>query len=81
MLESKDLKSIKSTQSFWLSNKNVFPHLRSVALILLNIASNSAFVEKFFCLSGLISHNKTGNMSDSLLIKCSMLNSNLKLIK
>jgi hypothetical protein len=47
-LDEKDLTKIKSTKSLWLSNAQLYPNLSRVALILMNIVSNSAFVERFF---------------------------------
>ena len=73
LLDEKDLTKIKSTKSFWLANVKLFPNLSKVAVILTNITSNSAFVERFFSLCGIISNQKTGNMSDDLLIIRSML--------
>ena len=73
MLDEKDLTKIKSTKSFWLSNAQLYPNLSRVALILMNIASNSAFVERLFSLTGIISNEKNGNMSAELLITRSML--------
>jgi hypothetical protein len=47
-LDEKDLTKIKSTKSLCLSNAQLYPNLSRVALILMNIVSNSAFVERFF---------------------------------
>ena len=63
MLDEKDLTKIKFTNLFWLSNAQLYPNLSRVSLILMNIASNSAFVERFFSLTRIISNEKRGNMS------------------
>ena len=81
MLDEKDLTKIKFTNLFWLSNAQLYPNLSRVSLILMNIASNSAFVERFFSLTGIISNEKRGNMSAELLITRSMLSSNITLLE
>jgi hypothetical protein len=50
-------------------------------MILFNITSNSAFVERFLTLSGIVSNERRGNMSSDLLIIRSMLSSNIKLLE
>ena len=77
MLDEKDLTKIKSTKSFWLSNAQLYPNLSRV----MNIASNSAFVDTFFSLTGIISNEKRGYMSAELLITRSMLSSNITLLE
>ena len=81
MLDEKDLTKIKFTNLFWLSNAQLYPNLSRVSLILMNIASNSAFVERFFSLTGIISNEKRRNMSAKLLITRSMLSSNITLLE
>ena len=80
LLDETNLKSISSTKKFWISQSKVFPILSSVALILNNIPSNSAFVERFFSLCGIICHDKAGNMGDELIIKRSMIAANIKIL-
>jgi hypothetical protein len=81
LLAEKDLTKIKSTRSFWESNKVLFSNISRIAVILFNITSNCAFVERFFSLSGIISNERRGNMSSELLIIRSMLCSNINLLE
>jgi hypothetical protein len=80
LLDETNLKAILSTKKFWISNSKCFPILSSVALILINIPSNSAFIERFFSLCGIICHDKAGNMGDELIIKRSMIAANIKIL-
>ena len=81
ILDDIDLKKVKSTKQFWMTNANLLPKTCQVALILMNIPSNSAFVERFFSLCGIICHDKAGNMSDDLIINRAMIASNIRLIE
>ena len=47
LLAEKDLTKTKSTRSFWKSNKVLFSNISRIAVILFNITSKSAFVERF----------------------------------
>ena len=72
-----DISSIK----FWLDNKKTFPSLYKLALILFNIPSSSAFVERFFSICGIVNDKRRGNMKDETLINRSFLKSNLDLLE
>ena len=79
LIETNESKKI-STEDFWNSNSKQLPHLSKIALILLNIPSSSAYIERHFSLSGAICSQRRGNMSADLIITRSMLKANIKLI-
>ena len=58
-----------STKDFWKENKKTLPLLFELTLILLNIPSSSAYVERFFSICGVVKRKRAGNMSYETLIK------------
>ena len=66
---------------FWNSFNNQMPNLTELALILLNIPSSSAFIERVFSIPWAICEQRRGNMSDSLIIHRSMLKTNLDIVE
>ena len=49
-----------STKDFWKENKKTLPLLFELTLILLNIPSSSAYVERFFSICGVVNRKRTG---------------------
>ena len=49
--------------------------------ILFNISSSSAFIEKFFSITGIICSQRRNNIKDDLIIMKSLLKSNVKILK
>lgn len=79
-LQTKDLRTIKATRSFWAIKVDQFPNLSKAALILYNIPASSAFFERYFSICGIICKKNCGNMSADMIIKRSMLKANFNLI-
>ena len=69
-----------STKDFWKENKKTLPLLFELTLILLNIPSSSAYVERFFSICGVVNRKRAGNMSDETLINRSFLKTNLEIL-
>ena len=73
-----NLKKVTSTKHFWLSNANKYPILFQLALIMLNINSSSACIERYFSICGFNSRKDSGNTHDDLFISRCMLRANVK---
>lgn len=73
-------KKVVKTQDFWKSHKKELPYLYKLCLRLLSIPASSAFIERFFSITGIINSN-SGNMSDDNLIQRSLFKANLKLFE
>jgi hypothetical protein len=68
------------TKLFWKKNSLKFPMLYKLALVLLNIQSSSAFIERFFSICGVVCTRRATNMKADLLIKRSMMKSNMHIL-
>lgn len=75
------LKSIKSTRLFWEIHRQKFPNLFQLALILLNINSSSACIERYFSICGFVSKKRTGNITNELFITRCILRANMDILK
>ncbi len=69
-----------STKLFWLKNALQFPMLYKLAIVLLNIQSSSAFIERFFSICGVVCTRRATNMKADLLIKRSMMKTNMHIL-
>ena len=74
-------KRFVSNSKFWLANKQKFPLLFDLALILYNIPASSAFIERFYSLSGNVCKNRNGNMDPETIIARSMLKANIEILQ
>ncbi len=74
------INSIKSTTSFWIRYGNKIPLLKQLAIVINNIYSSSAFIERFFSLCGIISNSRTGNMTSKLFTTKSFLKANIEFL-
>ncbi len=72
---------IKSTKDFWLKHTTEYPNLAKLALILLNICSSSAYIERFFSICGFVQKKRSCNITIDLFKKRCMLRSNLNILK
>ena len=70
----------KSTSNFWLKNKSKMPYLAKLATILINIPSSSAFIERFYSLTGNVCQVRAGNMNTSTIVKRCMLKTNIQIL-
>ena len=73
-----NLKKVTSTKHFWLSNANKYPILFQLAVIMLNINSSSACIERYFSICGFNSRKDSGNTHDDLFISRCMLRANVQ---
>jgi len=82
-LETTNLKdkSLKSTSKFLLKYQLKYPSLFQLSLILYNIPASSAFIERFYSLSGNVCKSRSGNLSAETIIAKCMLKSNLEILK
>ncbi len=78
--EKEFITSCKSTKQFWIKNSKVFPILFKLTLILLNINSSSACIERYFSICGFISNKKSGNINNDLFVSKCLLRSNISLL-
>jgi hypothetical protein len=69
-----------TTKLFWQNNALEFSSLKEIAIILLNIQSSSAFIERFFSICGVVCTRRATNMEADLIIKRSMLKSNIDIL-
>ena len=70
-----------TSSKFWLDNKKNFPNLYKLSLVLFNIPSSSAFVERFFSICGIVNNQRRGNMKDQNLINRAFLKTNIDLVE
>jgi len=70
-----------STSYFWLSKCKDLPHLNKLTIILLNIQASSAFIERFFSITGVVFKSRCGNMGDDLIIIRSLLKTNMEILE
>ena len=70
----------KRSSMFWIEKRNEFPLLYKLNLILSSIPASSAFIERFFSVTGLYSNKRNRNMKCQTLIRRSLLKANRKYI-
>lgn len=70
-----------STKKFWSSHVGSLPNLRKLAIILLNINSSSAFIERFLSICGVICNQRNGNMKDDIVELRSLLKANIEILR
>ena len=69
-----------SLAEFWVQYRSRLPLLNDLALHLLVIPASSAYIERFFSISGLINAKRSGNMSSETLRMKALLKANSQLI-
>jgi hypothetical protein len=74
------IKSTQSISSFWKNYKNHLPKLFDLSVILLNISSSGAIIERFFSISGEVCDLKCSNITEDLIIMRSMLKTNMHVL-
>jgi hypothetical protein len=79
-IESLQFNREKSTTKFWEQNRNKMPKLHDLQIILLNIPSSSAFIERYFSISGIVSDVRRLNMTEKMVIIRSMCKSNIGIL-
>jgi len=76
----KIMKKFTSSKNFWNCNRNKFPNLRKLALILLKISISSASIERYFIITGIICDKRNSNMNSLLLIWRGLLRANIEIL-
>jgi hypothetical protein len=66
---------------FWTSKGIQFSTLYKLALILYNVPSSSAFIERFYSICGNVFKTKCGNFSSVTIIQRSILKANTHLLE
>jgi hypothetical protein len=79
-LDEKIIKLRLYTTDFWKKNLEKMEKLSELQVILLNISASSAFIERFFSISGIVNDVKRANHTDEYLIYRSMLKSNMSIL-
>ncbi len=79
--DPKIIKNTKSTSEFWKKNRRNFPNLYQLQTILLNIPASSAFIERFFSISGIVCDIKRLAIKDELIIMRSMTKANMSIFR
>jgi hypothetical protein len=72
-LDEKIIKLRLSTTDFWKKHKAKMAKLFELQVILQNKSGSSAFIERFFSISGIVKDVKRANHTDEYLIYRSML--------
>ena len=74
------VKQVSSTKNFWLKSNLEFPYLSKLVLVLANICSSSAFIERYFSICGFIQNKRSSNITVELFIKRCFLRANVKIL-
>ena len=74
------LKFISDTNEFWLQHKINLPILYKFAVKILSTPGTSAYIERFFSVSGIVCTNNSFNMNDDLIFMRSMLKANFRVV-
>ncbi len=75
------IRSYKSSNLFWKKYSAEMPKLRELYLLLSNIPSTSAYIERFFSITGLVCDKRRLQMSDDLIECRSMLKVNMSQVE
>ena len=78
--KSKLIYETDSSKIFWLDRIDVFPYLSKLALILSNINSSSAFIERFFSICGFVEDKRQMNITQDLFTTRCLLRANIKIL-
>lgn len=74
------VKSLKSNNTFWRQNAMKMPNLRKLYTILSNVCASSAYVERFFSITGFIADRRRLKMTPYFFITRCMLKTNMHLL-
>ena len=81
ILQDELITKICNNSEFWRKCQDKMPTLYSLALILENIPSNSAQIERFFSITGIICDKKRLRMTHEMIIMRSMLKTNISVLE
>jgi hypothetical protein len=71
---------MKSSTNYWLQNQSKFRKLSELYFLLNSIPASSAYIERFFSISGIVCDQKRMTMEDDLIIHRSMLKAKMKVL-
>ena len=80
LLGDKEIISYRSTKKFWGKFRIQLPNLFDLQVILLNISASTAFIERFFSISGIVCDIKRATMEEDLIIMRSMMKANISIL-
>ncbi len=81
ILQDDLITKICNNSEFWRKFQDKMPTLYSLALILENIPSTSAQIERFFSITGIICDKKRLRMTHEMIIMRSMLKANISILE
>ena len=62
------IENCENSPEFWIYNAENYPYLYKTALGLCSINSSSAFIERFFSISGVINDCRRGNLDKEIFL-------------
>jgi len=71
------IEEMKSSTNYWLQNQSKFRKLSELYFLLNSIPASSAYIERFFSISGIVCDQKRMTMEDDLIIHRSILKANI----
>ena len=77
---SKLIYESQSSENLWLENNKEYPYLSKLALVLSNINSSSAFIERFVSICGFVQDKRKMNIIQDLFITRCLLRANIKIL-
>jgi hypothetical protein len=66
---------------FWRKHERLLPQVYKLAIILCNIQSSSAFIERFFSICGVVCKKRAANMNNKLIIMRSVMKTNIHILE
>ena len=78
--ELRNINEMKSSTNYWLQNQSKFRKLSELYFLLNSIPASSAYIERFFSISGIVCDQKRMTMEDDLIIHISMLKAKMKFL-
>ena len=77
---SKFYTKFTSNKKFWLFFKDKAPYLNQLYIVLNNIPSSSAYIERFFSICGVVNKPRASTMTDGLFRCRCLLKTNIKIL-
>ena len=70
-----------SNSEFWRKHERLLPQVYKLAIILCNIQSSSAFIERFLSICGVVCKKRATNMNNKLIIMRSVMKANIHILE
>ena len=74
------MRDVQSSNLFW-KDRHDLPRLRELFIVLNTICSSSAFIERYFNISGIVCKQRAMNMNDDLIIARGLLKTNMNILE